>query len=58
MSNQKIRLLDLIKPLTGYLPGVQSPTRQVLMREKMIWTGIVLFIYLICCQIPIYGINR
>jgi protein transport protein SEC61 subunit alpha len=28
------------------------------MREKMIWTGIVLFIYLICCQIPIYGINR
>jgi len=30
----------------------------VLLREKMILTGIVLFIYLICCQIPIYGIAK
>jgi protein transport protein SEC61 subunit alpha len=28
------------------------------MREKMIWTAIVLFIYLICSQIPLYGIIR
>ena len=49
MSQTKIRILDLIKPLTGYLPCVSHPIRQVLLREKMIWTGIVLFIYLICC---------
>ena len=24
----------------------------------MILTGIVLFIYLICCQIPLYGVSR
>jgi len=28
------------------------------MREKVIWTGITLFIYLVCSQIPIYGIAR
>jgi protein transport protein SEC61 subunit alpha len=28
------------------------------MREKMIWTAIVLFIFLICSQIPLYGIIR
>jgi len=28
------------------------------MREKVIWTGITLFIYLVCSQIPIYGVTR
>jgi len=28
------------------------------MREKIIWTGITLFIYLVCCQIPLYGVHR
>lgn len=28
------------------------------MKEKIIWTGITLFIYLVCCQIPLYGVNR
>ena len=28
------------------------------MREKLVWTGITLFIYLVCSQIPIYGVNR
>ena len=25
------------------------------MREKILWTVVVLFIFLVCCQIPIYG---
>lgn len=29
-----------------------------MLREKIIWTGITLFIYLICCQIPIYGVAK
>ncbi len=28
------------------------------MRDKMIWTGITLFIYLICSQIPLYGVKQ
>jgi len=25
------------------------------MKDKVIWTGITLFIYLICSQVPLYG---
>ncbi len=32
--------------------------KQIQRREKIIWTGITLFIYLVCCQIPIYGVTR
>jgi len=49
MSLQKIRFLDLVKPFENYLPGVAGAKRPILLREKMILTGIVLFIYLICC---------
>ena len=31
-------------------------TLQLPFREKMLWTGITLLIFLICCQIPLYGI--
>ena len=26
-------------------------------KEKILWTAITLFIYLVCCQIPLYGIQ-
>lgn len=32
-------------------------TLQIPLREKLLWTTITLFIYLVCCQIPIYGIQ-
>ena len=28
------------------------------MKEKIVWTGITLFIYLICSQIPLYGVAK
>jgi len=31
---------------------------QISKRDKFIWTAIALFIYLICCQIPLYGIYK
>jgi protein transport protein SEC61 subunit alpha len=27
-------------------------------KEKILWTAITLFIYLVCCQIPLYGISN
>jgi protein transport protein SEC61 subunit alpha len=27
-------------------------------KEKILWTAITLFIYLVCCQIPLYGIQN
>jgi len=39
------------------LPEVESSDRKVPFREKMLWTVITLFIFLVCCQIPLYGIQ-
>jgi protein transport protein SEC61 subunit alpha len=32
-------------------------TQQIPFREKLLWTAITLFIFLVCCQIPIYGVQ-
>ena len=29
---------------------------QIQFREKVLWTAITLFIFLVCCQIPLFGI--
>jgi len=39
------------------LPEVSQPDRKVPFREKVLWTSITLFIFLVCCQIPLYGIK-
>jgi protein transport protein SEC61 subunit alpha len=39
------------------LPEVASPDRKIPFREKLLWTTITLFIFLVCCQIPIYGVQ-
>jgi protein transport protein SEC61 subunit alpha len=38
------------------LPEVSTPDRRVPFREKVLWTAISLFVFLVCCQIPLYGI--
>lgn len=39
------------------LPEVAQPDRKIPFREKVLWTIITLFIFLVCCQIPLYGIE-
>ncbi len=39
------------------LPEVEKPKRAIPFKEKVLWTAIVLFIFLVCCQIPLYGIK-
>merc|ERR1711934_1054591 len=52
-----VRFLQLIRPFMCILPEVKSPERKVPFREKVLWTIITLFIFLVCCQIPLYGIK-
>lgn len=52
-----VRFLHLIRPLMCVLPEVASPDRKTPFREKVLWTAITLLIFLVCCQIPIYGIQ-
>jgi protein transport protein SEC61 subunit alpha len=40
-----------------FLPDVAQPEKKVPFKEKMLWTSITLFIFLVCCQIPLYGIR-
>eukprot|EP00808_Paulinella_micropora_P003461 g21332.t1 len=53
----KMRFLDLVKPMMVVLPEVSNPDHKVPFREKAMWTIITLFIFLVCCQIPLYGIK-
>ena len=56
MSN--IRLIYLIQPISHLIPYVPKPKNHVKPNEKLVWTGMVLFIYLIYSQIPLYGIYK
>merc|ERR1712023_387389 len=49
------RFLTLVKPVLCVLPEVAQPDRKIPFKEKILWTAITLFIFLVCCQIPIYG---
>ena len=41
----------VIAPLCAHCPLLAARESQ----EKILWTAITLFIFLVCCQIPIYG---
>jgi len=50
------KFLELLKPFISVLPEVSKPERKIQFREKVLWTAITLFIFLVCCQIPLFGI--
>ncbi|KAL1920416.1 uncharacterized protein VTP21DRAFT_793 [Calcarisporiella thermophila] len=50
------RFLNLIRPFMFILPEIASPDRKVPFRQKVLWTLVTLLIFLVCSQIPIYGI--
>merc|ERR1712166_685186 len=60
MGNLKLHMTEnkfiyLVRPVMGLIPEVEQPLKKQMFKEKLMWTGTVLFIYLICCQIPLYG---
>jgi protein transport protein SEC61 subunit alpha len=46
-----------MKPFMAIIPEVQQAATKVPFKERVIWTSVTLFIYLVCCQIPLYGIR-
>lgn len=51
------KFLQMVKPFVGFVPTVAAPLETVKFSDKVLWTAIALFIYLVCCQIPVYGIG-
>ncbi|PIK44354.1 hypothetical protein BSL78_18796 [Apostichopus japonicus] len=51
-----VKFLEVLKPFCSLLPEIAKPERKIQFREKVLWTAITLFIFLVCCQIPLFGI--
>jgi len=51
------RFLGLFKPLGRVLPEIKVPERKVGFNEKIFWTALVLIIFLVMTEIPLYGIS-
>uniref|UniRef100_A0A8C6F251 Translocon Sec61/SecY plug domain-containing protein n=1 Tax=Monodon monoceros TaxID=40151 RepID=A0A8C6F251_MONMO len=51
-----IKFLEVIKPFCAVLPEIQKHERKIKFGEKVLRTAITLFIFLVCCQIPLFGI--
>ncbi|CAD6568236.1 MAG: translocon subunit [Cyphobasidiales sp. Tagirdzhanova-0007] len=50
------RFLDLVKPFSPILPEIAAPDRKVPFTQKVGWTAVTLLIFLVCSQIPLFGI--
>lgn len=57
-SEEGTKLLNILKPAISIIPEIEAPIGQVSFETKQIWTGIVVLVYLLCCQIPLYGIIK
>jgi len=52
------RFLGLFKPIGRVLPEIKKPERKVSFNEKIFWTGLVLIVFLVMTQIPLYGVAK
>jgi protein transport protein SEC61 subunit alpha len=51
------RVLHLVRPFLSVLPEVKAADRKVPFRERALYTTVALFVFLVCSQLPLYGIN-
>lgn len=52
-----VGLSQMVKPFLGFVPEVHGGGKKVPLREKVIYTMITLFMFLVCSQLPLYGIH-
>jgi preprotein translocase, SecY subunit len=51
-------VLEALRPIFSILPEVPKPKRTVSFREKLLWTTIVLTIYLVFTEVPLYPLAK
>jgi preprotein translocase subunit SecY len=49
--------LYVLEPVVRKLPEVAVPKRHISFKEKFIWSGLALIVFLIMTQIPLYGMT-
>jgi preprotein translocase SecY subunit len=52
------RFLSLFKPVARIIPEIKVPERRVRFNEKIFWTALVLIIFLIMSEVPLYGVQK
>lgn len=50
-------LKEALLPIFSFLPQVKSPTYRVPFKEKLKWTGVILILYFVLTQIPLFGLS-
>jgi preprotein translocase SecY subunit len=51
------RFLRLFKPIARGIPEIKPPERRVRFNEKLFWTALVLIIFLVMSEVPLYGVT-
>jgi len=51
-----VRFFDIFRPFIRIMPEVKAPDRKVPFKEKLIWTTLVLVLFLIMSNMPLWGI--
>ncbi len=49
------RFLNLFKPIGRILPEIKVPERKVKFNEKIFWTALVLIVFLVMSEVPLFG---
>ncbi len=52
------RFLSLFKPIGRVLPEIKKPERKVSFNEKIFWTALVLVIFLVMTEVPLFGVAK
>jgi len=53
-----VRILSLCRPFLSILPEVKPAHRKIPFKERALYTAVALFIFLVCSQLPLYGIAQ
>ena len=48
--------LDLLASAAEYLPTIRKPERRLSLTRRLAWTGLILAIYLVMSNVPLYGV--
>ena len=56
------RIIEMFEPLVALMPQVKAPSQEERLRLKievrLFWTVMALLVYLVCSQVPLYGVNK
>ncbi|MEM0303149.1 MAG: preprotein translocase subunit SecY [Archaeoglobaceae archaeon] len=51
-------LIRSLKPYLERIPSVERPKGHVHFRQKFMWTSVILLLYFILCNVPVFGLSK